>query len=104
MKVEDYVRTKYGISKIKDIPYTYCEEDIIKSSPNIIDLIEVGDYVNGCKVSRICGTRYDENDICCWCDENWDSEKRCLVNIRPEQIKTIITHKQIESMQYKVGE
>ena len=73
MKVGDYVRTKDGlIMKIKKIEgnviatdislnnYSsnlinriYLEEFIIKSSPNIIDLIEVGDYVNGYKVEDI---------------------------------------------------
>ena len=64
MRVGDYVRTKKGlIGKIIDINlgdfqtryeldnsdefhYEY-RNDIIKSSPNIIDLIEIGDYVNG---------------------------------------------------------
>ena len=67
LNVGDYVRTKRdGIGKI--ISFTHNEDDeccfielanrrtgikkfnIIKSSPNIIDLIEVGDYVNGKKV------------------------------------------------------
>lgn len=68
MKVGDYGRTIYGqITKIKykwtaistsrkpkvtvqcedDELYDYPNE--IKTSPNIIDLIEVGDYVNGKK-------------------------------------------------------
>ena len=71
MKVGDYVRIKdAGIDKITSIiddevrfqekpifsdgeciGYKWCfKKDIIKSSPNIIDLIEVGDYVNGYKV------------------------------------------------------
>ena len=67
MKVGDYVRTKTGIiGKIKLIDNQteledlylikrkwYYKEDIIKSSPNIIDLIEVGDYVNGYQITSI---------------------------------------------------
>ena len=74
MKVGDYVRYEYEnciyIGKIKfisevmgyeetlqldidDCMEEILKEDIIKSSPNIIDLIEVGDYVNGEQVSRI---------------------------------------------------
>ena len=67
MKVGEYVRTKYqGIKKIDKIfenatiyKYGYEFDDyeyetirtdeIIKSSPNIIDLIEVGDIVTGFK-------------------------------------------------------
>lgn len=61
MKIGDYVRTKDGyISKIKELGiniYTdvgcLSEDYAIKSSPNIIDLIEVGDYVNGYIVNEI---------------------------------------------------
>ena len=62
MKVGDYVRTKNKIYKIIDKKFDetilvdlfhidtggyLMKNDIIRSSPNIIDLIEVGDYVNG---------------------------------------------------------
>lgn len=33
-------------------------KNIIKASYNIIDILEVGDYVNGMEVTRISGTRY----------------------------------------------
>ena len=65
LNVGDYVRTKEGnIGKIIDINksnYNYLQvehnlflknENILKSSSNIIDLIEVGDYVNGCLVTN----------------------------------------------------
>ena len=71
MKLEErmYVRTKDGLIDKVIIDYKGCcnspncnckhvsckhnyydEENIIKASYNIIDLIEVGDYVNGYKV------------------------------------------------------
>ena len=71
MRVGDYVRTNYGITQFKEYETTngskiLCMpvkdgsqgifanvEDVIKSSPNIIDLIEVGDYVNGYKVEEV---------------------------------------------------
>jgi hypothetical protein len=76
INVGDYVRTKYGIAKyIKDLvtkitiyfvidePIVYdnvegsenllCSNEITKSSPNIIDLIEEGDYVNGYLIEKI---------------------------------------------------
>ena len=72
MKVGEYFRTPYGdIGKITDIPKHdkyqddgfYLDDEFIicgrkamkelKSTPNIIDLIEVGDYVNGSKVIDI---------------------------------------------------
>ena len=125
MKVGDYVRTKYGeICKLKksrfkdlvyetDIEIDRCNDrdcndygfdnntiqDIIKSSPNIIDLIEVGDYVNGDKVFFIDDCKgamkeyyYDyenPNDDCGHFEE---------------EIKSIVTKECFESMEYKVKE
>ena len=66
------------------------EEEIIKSSPNIIDLIEVGDYVNGVIVTQ----SYIDN----------------IKHIAPEikennfGIKSIVTKEQFSQMEYKVGE
>ena len=71
IKVGDYVRTKRGIAKVLEVktvqPKMYGKHDVvylidkcprmyisetafIKHSKNIIDLIEVGDYVNGYKI------------------------------------------------------
>ena len=87
MKIGDYVRTEYGIAKyISDIVTKYVmyyvvdkdimvcnvegwenclsgSNEIIKSSPSIIDLIEVGDYVNGNKV-------LDKEDYLLWVFDN----------------------------------
>ena len=101
MKVGDYVRTKDGrIYKIGDIGnFIYSEDNviiqgIIKSSPNIIDLIEVGDYVNGVEVENI--------------DDEWitmsDTKVPILKSIANGMIKSVITHEQMEQMAYKVGE
>ena len=114
MKVGDYVRTKYGITQFKEYETTngskiLCMpvkdgsqgifanvEDVIKSSPNIIDLIEVGDYVNGLKVDEI-----DEKGI-----YNYNSYDGWRVNIVncDEDIKSILTKEQFESMEYRIGE
>ena len=117
MKVGDYVRIDGIISKIIDInnksferpcfsfddfPEGYRSLSILegsKTSPNIIDLIEVGDYVNGKKVidtftdyifdysEEFKVIRFSETDIL--------HDKR--------HIKSIVTKKQFESMEYKVG-
>ena len=100
MKVGDYVRTINGeIYKIGDnFALKYFQEEqergipehqIIKSSPNIIDLIEVGDYINGMPVL------HKEND-----------ELVCglLLRYKEENIENIVTKEQFESMEYKVGE
>ena len=110
MNVGDYVRTNDGyIYKIKKIPTEYKiivdakslfgeeleiqNNEIIKSSPNIIDLIEVGDYVNGEKV-------VDKYDYIIAFDGGQDGNWY----IRDDEIKSIVTKEQFESMEYKVGE
>lgn len=112
-----YVRTKYGIAQITSIvcgqdvhfdneelenisPYdgiskdgTYWRENIIgEPSYNIIDLIEVGDYVNGLLVQS--------NDY------NFDKPIKIFSYLRfgKEDIKSIVTKEQMEQMAYKVGE
>jgi hypothetical protein len=77
-------------------------EEIIKSSPNIIDLIEIGDYVNGTKVTMIAGTRYDKNDLHCYCDYSEDKETGKWIMIPAKDIKSIVTKEQFESCEYKL--
>lgn len=99
MKIGDYVRTNdEKIFKIKeqvelemlnrhngDDRFVYA----IKSSPNIIDLIEVGDYVNGCPVLL-----KENNELVCG----------LLLRYKEENIENIVTKGQFESMEYKVDE
>ena len=101
VKVGEYVRTKSGnIDKI-DALYGMIEKtvhlekhkwqdtrNIIKHSFNIIDLIEVGDYVNGEKVIEVDSFKD-------WIDIGTDV-------IREKDIKSIVTKQQYESMEYKV--
>ena len=72
------------------------ELDIVKGSHNIIDLIEVGDYVNGLKVDVIENSQLF----------NFNSYDGWKVNITPYDNETIsiVTKEQFESMAYKVGE
>lgn len=118
MKLEEgmYVRTDYGkIGKIiyfegtmaktdnpKIITFKDFNEEIKKASHNIIDLIEEGDYVNGHKVTRVSGTRYDDNDLYCWCDESWDKDNQCIIGISTKDIKSIVTKEQFEAIKYEV--
>jgi len=103
MKIGDYVRTKEGyICKILEIHEEYDDEyldwndigsasirksHIIKQSPNIIDLIEDGDYVNGMKVVE----RSNELMMA----DSFDL-------VEDEDIRTIVTKEQFESMQYNL--
>ena len=61
----------------------------VKSSPNIIDLIEVGDYVNERLVE--------------WKSEDFVAFGR-LDYAYEKDIKSIVTHEQFESMKYRIGE
>lgn len=81
-----------------------CEQSIgVKASNNIIDLIEVGDYVNGHQV-------YEVDRVCCRITLNGGDigEEFRLTYLRPALgknmgIKSIVTKEQFESMSYKVG-
>lgn len=118
MNVGDYVRTKRdGIGKI--ISFSYNEDDeccfvelanrrtgikeynIIKSSPQIIDLIEVGDYVNGYLVIEEPYTYHDVTFISVDTQDSWGWGKG---EMPIENIKTIVTHEQMAAIQYRVEE
>lgn len=111
LRINYYVRTDDGlIGKIVSEPYEYKDsighdidfgdnniyneyemyQSIIKSSPNIIDLIEVGDYVNGEKVTDKFDylLAFGNNDY--YKNEN--------------EIKNIVTKEQFKEMEYKIGD
>ena len=116
LKVGDYVRTKDGnINKIIQVEYMtpynakhqfiyltdnlekiwYPEDEIIKSSTNIIDLIEVGDYVNGYKV---IGAYSPEGTYVLWIKLSCNP----IDNWKNEDIKSIVTKEQFESIKYRI--
>ena len=119
MQIGDYVRIKWGnglqtISKCKNIvdmgDTQYAKDDfyihtdhsgeviyktmIVKSSPNIIDLIEVGDYVNGHYVSSLPLFKWNKKAGYCYTGDM----------LTDKDIKSIVTKEQFESIVYKVGE
>ena len=71
---------------------------------DVMQLIRPGDYVNGTKVTMIAGTRYDKNDLHCYCDYCENKETRKWLMIPAKEIKSIVTKEQFESMEYKVGD
>lgn len=119
LEVGMYVRTsKVGIKKIYKIDnnktkykYLYklknqdgdgcidlsvlCEDDIVKFSYNIVDLISVGDYVNGLKVIDIV-----ENDI--YISDFYAASYIGIVKVK--DIKSVVTKEQFEYMEYRIGE
>ena len=114
LSVGMYVKTLNGIVKIDKIQDNVMEDtkgnlhygDFIKASYNIIDILEKGDYANGSEVLYFENRYIEEDDKFvpigivtenCYLEntDSWIIEK---------DIKSVITHEQIEQMAYKVGE
>lgn len=79
------------------------DEKILKHSKNIIDLIEVGDYVNGDKIVAIDYTE-DENGnyINVLGTMEIDDDYAYSIELRTENIKSIVTHEQFAQVEYKL--
>jgi len=74
-------------------------KDDLKASHNLIDLIEVGDYVNGYKITSIEeGNRRNK-----WVYAE-DEDGYLIKSFPPKNIKSIVTKEQFSSMEYKVSE
>lgn len=109
IEVNEYVRTKDGIidkvinSNFYMSIYVECEkglyliESIVKHSKQLIDLIEVGDYVNGTEVLDI----YKPRDL--WEPIEIRGDSRYTNFILAEDIKTILTKESYMANCYKVG-
>ena len=111
MKIGDYVRTKeFGIQKVKwfdneepilENGFTALQSSGYKSSPNIIDLIEVGDYVNGSKVIEV--NKDNESGYVSVEYSIMEKGEICIaVLYGEEQIKSIVTKEQFENIEYKI--
>lgn len=117
MKLEEgmYVRTKNGmVAKIvskedvsgslhrKEIVFildngnklALNSKKVIKTSENIIDLIMVGDYVNGLLVTRIC---VDEET-----EKKYLNMYGSLSEWENEDIKSVVTKELFDSVKYEV--
>ena len=114
LRVNDYVRYKYenyiyigkikfisevmsGLDETLQLDIDNCmeeilKEDIIKSSPNIIDLIEVGDYVNGSYVEGFIKENKFQNKLII-------TEAGMIDN---NDVKTIATREQFKNIEYEV--
>ena len=96
LEIGMYVRTKNG--KIWTIKSQKAisghRKDIINASYNIMDLIEVGDYVN---THKVIDKDLDFIYV-------YNSYANRLIFGKDDVIKSIVTKEQFESMQYKVVE
>ena len=116
IEVNEYVRTKDGkIDKVINSNfymsiYVECEkglyliENIVKHSKQLIDLIEVGDYVNGLEVEQVLKVREFKGFR--------GSKKFAFTHIKfslpggmieDKEIRTILTKEQYMANCYKVG-
>ena len=130
MKLEEgmYVRTKQGtIEKVikrydtpsgckvevnEDFRFKHYEHNYIKhiknASHNIIDLIEVGDYVNGYKIEEVNNNLNEHKGICncldtyLWCVNELDKFEE--IEIFENDIKSVVTKEQFSSMKYEIKE
>lgn len=118
IEVGDFVRIKSGIAKVLEVktvqPKMYGKHDVaylidkcprmyitetefIKHSKNLIDLIEVGDFVNGIlvtgKESTLLYTEIKGID---------NSDYYIPFSQYGENIKSVLTHEQYEQNSYKV--
>lgn len=117
LSVGMYVRTKNGmkIGKIAQIHKAvnhkswyelknglrvYSYEKINEPSYNIIDILEVGDYVNGNKVDFTNNNNKLSYEDKCIGFYDGDGD----ITLFENGIKSVVTHEQMEQMAYKVGE
>lgn len=92
IEFDDWVINTYGDHLDSFVVESQYLKQITKASHNIVDLIELGDYVNGEMVLDITGEYlYIGNEA---------HNKFWLSN----NIKTILTHEQFENNCYKVGD
>ena len=119
LKEEMYVRTLDGISKIievindeimsrfvnEDRNVYFADDMMCNPSYDIIDLIKVGDYVNGYKVMGFEDKYYDyDKDDYIDCKSIVLGNEEGMYQIPKTKIESIVTKEQFEQMSYKVGE
>lgn len=105
IKEGEFFRTKKGnifkLDKYWLFNDKYKKIDIVKHSPNLIDLICEGDYVNGKEVKHIADFEGINKPIkkLIFVDEKHLIPGETAEN---EDIETVVTKEQMESITYKV--
>lgn len=99
--LDDDVIDDYG-----DLYNTVREQDIEIASENIIDVIKVGDYVNGYKIEEVNNNLNEHEGICnCLDTYLWRVNDLGIfeeIVIFENDIKSVVTKEQFESMKYEV--
>lgn len=108
IKVGEYCRYDDGtIIKVveeEESLYNYLlknKKGLFKHSPNIIELIEEGDYVNGSKVLDVMEDM-KTGEVHLEMTMNYTNEELGDCTIYNKDIKTIVTKEQFESISYKL--
>ena len=121
MEIGEYIRSKEGkIDKITNNKYYMKEyigcsqglqlrENIVKHSKNIIDLIEVGDIVNGYQILEIADSIYESSKrILIYKNEKEKYERWIYIQQyngkihTQDDIQLILTHEQFERDCYRL--
>lgn len=89
------LKNNFKITEFRESRIYFKIKDITKHSPNIIDLIEVDDYVNGEIVIDI-GER---GLYLGYADDN---EYYSRISIDESEIKSVVTHEQFNQVKYEV--
>lgn len=89
----------YGMRWGNDKDYSISPKAAIaKYSKNIIDLIEIGDFVNGMPINYI-ETNNEENEKIVWFDAY---DMADAISFREEDIKTVLTKELFEKNVFKI--
>lgn len=101
MEKGTYIRTKNGNiyqydPKVIHLDEIIGDDEIVRTAPNtlegLLEIIEVGDYVNGEKVD-------EKNDKSVWIVGDFGS-----YGISIQNFESIVTKEKFESIKFKVGE
>lgn len=96
--LDEIIADEYG-EECFEISLQDVDKEIVKHSKNIIDLIEVGDYVNGYKVISIDTNAPNNCKECIELDRNNAYEYQWISR---NEIETILTKEQYQANYYTV--
>lgn len=103
IKIGEFVRTKGEIFKYNGGEID-TDNEIVKHSKSLIDLLEIGDYLNGKEILSII-IRYEDSEtiekeikVCTKKIENWEYYE----TFKEKDINTILTHEKYAANCYKV--
>lgn len=73
--------------------YYIPKNDILIASFNIIDLVQLGDYVNGMEVTRICFDEYGNRIL---------NLSNCSLELTNDDIKSVVTKERFDNVKFNI--